>query len=370
MDKGDGMGSRTVSVVIPTFNRSGTLLRVLRAMEAQTVGTQVFDLVVVDDGSRDDTPSALRRFAAQSPLEMRCIRQENRGPAAARNRGIAACGGSLLVLLGDDTIPTSQFLEKHLAYHRKHEWNEKLAVVGYTDWPPEMTVTPFLRYIGESGPQFAFRLMPAEVPLPFRFFYSSNVSFPRRPFGCDGASLLRRFYRRSLGGHGTRIPPRSERDAVALPSAGGGAPRSPHEHLGLLATFPPLRPGLPALDPEAPGAGHGFSRAVGRAAALRPPHDRQAVYAPGRFRQPPLADAHAEPSLPGHPCGPLCRRAALGPSLREPAGSSVRTDNVAVLAPSRLYACHETALPKRNHSTSPATARRYHPNGTSVCRVR
>jgi len=173
------MSSREVSVVIPTFNRSRTLLRVLRALEAQTVGPQAFEVFVVDDGSQDGTPSAVEQFAAQASLELRYIRQQNSGPAAARNRGIAASKGALVVFLGDDTIPAPEFLEEHLRYHGKHADNQKLAVVGYTAWLPGMVITPFMRYIGEAGPQFAYRWMQTDVPLPFLCFYSSNVSVPR-----------------------------------------------------------------------------------------------------------------------------------------------------------------------------------------------
>ncbi len=134
---------------------------------------------MVDDGSQDDTPAVVERFAAQSAISLRYLRQQNRGPAAARNRGIAASNRSLLVLLGDDTIPAPDFLAEHRRRHGRHGWSPKVAVVGYTTWPAEMDVTPFVRYSGEYGPQFAFRAMPREAPCPYQFFYSSNVSLSR-----------------------------------------------------------------------------------------------------------------------------------------------------------------------------------------------
>ncbi len=173
------MPERGLSVVIPTCNRSATLSRVLRALEAQTVGLRAFEVLVVDDGSQDDTPAVVERFAAQSAISLRYLRQQNRGPAAARNRGIAASNRSLLVLLGDDTIPAPDFLAEHRRRHGRHGWSPKVAVVGYTTWPAEMDVTPFVRYSGEYGPQFAFRAMPREAPCPYQFFYSSNVSLSR-----------------------------------------------------------------------------------------------------------------------------------------------------------------------------------------------
>ena len=168
-----------LSVVIPTCNRAGTLVRVLRALEAQTIGLRAFEVVVVDDGSQDDTPAVLERFVAHSALSLHYLRQQNRGPAAARNRGIATSTGSLLVLLGDDTFPAPDFLAEHLRRHHRHAWSPKVVVVGYTTWPAEMEVTPYVRYSGEYGPQFAFRAMLREAPCPYQFFYSSNVSVSR-----------------------------------------------------------------------------------------------------------------------------------------------------------------------------------------------
>ncbi len=173
------MPERGLSVVIPTCNRSATLSRVLRALEAQTVGLRAFEVLVVDDGSQDDTPAVVERFAAQSAISLRYLRQQNRGPAAARNRGIAASNRSLLVLLGDDTIPAPDLHAEPRRRHGRHGWSPKVAVVGYTTWPAEMDVTPFVRYSGEYGPQFAFRAMPREAPCPYQFFYSSNVSLSR-----------------------------------------------------------------------------------------------------------------------------------------------------------------------------------------------
>lgn len=168
------------SVVIPTYNRAAILLRVLRALEGQTVGTRAFEVVVVDDGSQDGTPAAVERFARQSALALRYLRQENRGPATARNRGIAAARGALLVLLGDDMIPAADFLAQHLGRHQRHGGDPRVVVVGYSRWPAAMDVTPFVRYSNEFGPQFVFGLIPRHGPCPYPFFYSSNASLSRQ----------------------------------------------------------------------------------------------------------------------------------------------------------------------------------------------
>jgi glycosyltransferase involved in cell wall biosynthesis/CelD/BcsL family acetyltransferase involved in cellulose biosynthesis len=94
-----------VSVVMPTFNRADTILRAIASVQAQTHGD--WDLIVVDDGSTDDTAS---RIAGLDP-RIRVLRQENRGVTAARNTGLAAVRGDLVAFLDSD----DEWLPHHLA---------------------------------------------------------------------------------------------------------------------------------------------------------------------------------------------------------------------------------------------------------------
>lgn len=165
-----------VSVVIPTFERLDVLPEVLAALAAQA-GAPPFEVVVVDDGSGDGTAAYLAGW--RGGLDLRVLRQDNRGPAAARNAGVAAAGGELVAFLGDDTVPAPGWLAAHLAAHRARAARGPLAVIGYTGWHPRMRLTPFLRYINEHGLQFGYALIDDPEHVPFNFFYTSNVSLPR-----------------------------------------------------------------------------------------------------------------------------------------------------------------------------------------------
>ena len=86
-----------VSVVIPTFNRRALACEAVASVCGQH-GAR-YEVVVVDDGSSDDTAEALERtFGARITV----IRTDNRGPAAARNRGVARSRGSLIAFLDSD----------------------------------------------------------------------------------------------------------------------------------------------------------------------------------------------------------------------------------------------------------------------------
>jgi glycosyltransferase involved in cell wall biosynthesis len=172
------MGSMTyeVSVVIPTFNRLEVLAEVLQALEFQQ-GAPPFEVVVVDDGSSDGTSAWLRSRTFN--LALRILTQENRGPAAARNTGVAVAQGQWVAFLGDDTVPSAGWLTAHREAHRRHGDDLHVAVLGYTGWHPRMNLNPFLRYINEHGLQFGYALIRDPEDVPFNFFYTSNISLSR-----------------------------------------------------------------------------------------------------------------------------------------------------------------------------------------------
>jgi GT2 family glycosyltransferase len=165
------------SVVIPTFNRLDQLRDVLSAVEAQwrPAGTGL-ELVVVDDGSSDGTWDWLEKRSVQPGIT--ALRQDNAGPAKARNRGVEAATGDLILFLGDDTVPQPGWLAFHLEEHRLFGNSGPLAVLGYTSFAPDLD-SPFLRFINEYGAQFGYLLIEDPHAVPFNFFYTSNVSLPR-----------------------------------------------------------------------------------------------------------------------------------------------------------------------------------------------
>lgn len=173
-----------VSIVIPTFNRRPILEEVLRALDAQE-NAPPFEVLVVDDGSSDGTSEWLGEWLGErssrrsGPIPVHLLRQQNRGPAAARNRGVEAAVGAVIAFLGDDTIPGSGWLAAHLAAHRARP-GMRLAVIGHTAWHPRMRQTAFLRHINEYGLQFGYALIQDPENVPFNFFYTSNLSLARQ----------------------------------------------------------------------------------------------------------------------------------------------------------------------------------------------
>ena len=103
-----------VSVVVPTFNRAGQLGEALDSVLAQTYPH--WELIVVDDGSRDETPRLLAGYGPR----IRTIPQENRGVSAARNRGIRAAQGDFVALLDSDDYWLPAKLADQVAFFQRH----------------------------------------------------------------------------------------------------------------------------------------------------------------------------------------------------------------------------------------------------------
>jgi len=102
------------SVVIPTYNRKESILRTLKSLSEQTLPGSQYEVVVIDDGSTDDTPSLAD---SQYPFTFRYIRQDNQGGVSARNYGSEMAQGDLLVFLDDDMVAESGYMEGLLKAH-------------------------------------------------------------------------------------------------------------------------------------------------------------------------------------------------------------------------------------------------------------
>jgi glycosyltransferase involved in cell wall biosynthesis len=97
-----------VSVIIPTRDRAEALCECLEALAGQTMGVSAFEVVVVDDGS--EVPVEVGDGGRYGGMEVRVIRQENAGPGAARNRGVAEARGRLVAFTDDDCRPRPEWL--------------------------------------------------------------------------------------------------------------------------------------------------------------------------------------------------------------------------------------------------------------------
>ncbi|MCO5199179.1 MAG: glycosyltransferase [Anaerolineae bacterium] len=114
---------KTVSVVIPAYNRQAYIAGTIDSVLAQTVPD--VELIVVDDGSTDATPAIVSRYGDT----VRLIRQENMGAAAARNCGALAATGQFVAFLDSDDQWDANFLSEMLAVAAR--WPQAAALYSF-----------------------------------------------------------------------------------------------------------------------------------------------------------------------------------------------------------------------------------------------
>jgi len=119
-----------VSVVMPVFNGSKFIEKSLRSVLEQDFSD--FEIIVVDDGSTDESSSIVRDFFGENRLpnvSTKLLSQENQGVSAARNRGLSNAEGSYAVFLDADDIMNPGFLKK--LYRKARETDADITMCGF-----------------------------------------------------------------------------------------------------------------------------------------------------------------------------------------------------------------------------------------------
>ena len=93
-----------VSIVVPTYNRSALLERVVRSLFAQQAHDVAFEIVVIDNNSSDNTPQVVESLKPQSPVNLIYFRETRQGNAYARNAGVEQAQAPIVAFLDDDVV--------------------------------------------------------------------------------------------------------------------------------------------------------------------------------------------------------------------------------------------------------------------------
>ena len=191
--------SPLISAIVTTFNRAEYLPRVLEALAAQTLGPEQFEVVIVDDGSVDDTRAIIHGFSGLSQL--RYSFQNNSGLAAAKNHGVFLARAPIILFLDDDDIADPRLLEEHLNAHRAYPGSHH-AVLGYTDLAPEIADDSLMDFVtGAGGYLFCYSPLKEGDELGYEHFWGGRTSCkrdfllvngifdPTFRFGCEDIEL-------------------------------------------------------------------------------------------------------------------------------------------------------------------------------------
>ena len=109
-----------LSVIIPTYNRWDALEKCLKAINAQSLTKDFFEVIIIDDAS----PLSYQKNAEDLMLSLaingKFFEQKKSGPASARNLGVKKSVGEIVLFIGDDMIPDKNLFQKHLDNHTTH----------------------------------------------------------------------------------------------------------------------------------------------------------------------------------------------------------------------------------------------------------
>jgi len=189
----------TLSVVLCTYNRAELLRRTLDSLCRQSLDKSLFEIVVIDDGSTDDTRQVVQAY--ESLLPLRYSRQRNAGLGSARNHGVFLAQGKILVFHDDDDLAGPRLLEEHLETHRRYP-DARYGVLGYTGLNPAIAHDPLMRFATRVGFfLFSYPTLKNGDVLDFRYFWGGCSSCKREwlldcgvfnpvfRFGCEDIDL-------------------------------------------------------------------------------------------------------------------------------------------------------------------------------------
>ena len=167
-----------VSIVVATYNRCEGLRQLLVALAEQTYPADRFEVVVVDDGSTDDTLELLQTIVV--PYALHHVSQSNGGPAVARNRGVEHARGSLILFLDDDVRPIPDLVAVHVAAQGEAS---DLVVTGPMSAPPLDWPQPaWDRWDAAQLHKQYQAMLAGEFACGQRQFFTANASLRRRMF--------------------------------------------------------------------------------------------------------------------------------------------------------------------------------------------
>jgi glycosyltransferase involved in cell wall biosynthesis len=152
---------KRLSVVIPTFNRRAVLERTLTALSVQDLPPEDFEVIVVVDGSTDGSVKLLHNWKPK--YDFRVLQIAHRGPSAARNAGIRAAVGDIVLFLDDDYIAVPTLFRAHC---ESHSSTESSVVRGRVCIAPGSSKTMF-RYICETCYEDLYRSQDSEMELRY-----------------------------------------------------------------------------------------------------------------------------------------------------------------------------------------------------------
>lgn len=170
--------SPKISVVIPTCNRVEILKKCLVHLENQIIPKNLFEVLVIDDASEDQTVNFLLGYTPEY-LFRYYVQTKNSGPAAARNVGVLAARGDIIVFINDDTLLDQNALAVHLIVHQ-NLIDLDVSVLGRFDLPSFFTKSIWGYTLQNSDLLFRYPPMKNNSIYSYKHYWTCNISTSRK----------------------------------------------------------------------------------------------------------------------------------------------------------------------------------------------
>jgi glycosyltransferase involved in cell wall biosynthesis len=198
-----------IAGLLTTYNRAHLLPQVLEGLARQDLPHESYEIVIVNDGSSDQTRTILEQHA-KGLANFRIIHQNHTGLACARNLAVIAARAPIVVFLDDDDIASPNLLSAHLAAHT-HYPESNIAILGHTRLDEKIAAIPLMHHVTKVGWQlFSYTWIEPGTALTFREFWGGRVSCKRElllthglfnpifEFGCEDIELGWRLHKFGL----------------------------------------------------------------------------------------------------------------------------------------------------------------------------
>ncbi len=119
-----------ISVIVPTYNRSEQLEYTVKSLLKQSINPSQFELIVVDDGSSDNTHALVKKYEQLLNIKYAYQKDDGYRVSAARNLGTKLADGGVCLFIDSGIVLKSDCLQQHITYHKQQ--TQEVALIGYT----------------------------------------------------------------------------------------------------------------------------------------------------------------------------------------------------------------------------------------------
>lgn len=206
-----------ISVIIATYNRGEQLLRTLQSLTTQSLDRELWELVVVDNNSKDNTQELFKQFLKEHPKvkNMRIVFEGSQGLSHARNRGIRESTGKYIAFMDDDEEANPEFVESYLNFFKTHPEAAAAGgeMIALYEYETPKWLSPYVEQALSSTIDLGDRVKPLKKG---RYPIGGNMAFRRSSFEKYGV------FNPDLGRTGEKLLGGEEKDLFNRVREGGG----------------------------------------------------------------------------------------------------------------------------------------------------